>query len=110
MLTAHLTYPGLALDKFFVTDPEQDAKSFIQLVERKINFAPGFAPANPDVLATILSAKKLCFLVYSEAQLENGMKATLTLLPHENISEPTLYLDFQMDAISSVIDWKLNAV
>ena len=61
MYAAHLTYPGLALDKFSGTDPDQDAKSFIQLVERKIIYAPGVARANPDVLAKYSFRKKTLF-------------------------------------------------
>ena len=51
MAATHLAYPDLALDKFSGTDPDQEAESFIQLIERKINFALGDAPANPDALA-----------------------------------------------------------
>ena len=48
MANTHLAYPDLALDKFFGTDPDQDAESFVQLIERKINFALGDAPADLD--------------------------------------------------------------
>ena len=41
MANNHLAYPDLALDKFSGTDPDQDAESFVQLIERKINFALG---------------------------------------------------------------------
>ena len=37
MANTHLAYPDLALDKFSGTDPDQDAESFVQLIERKIN-------------------------------------------------------------------------
>ena len=43
MANTHLAYPDLAIDKFSGTDPDQDAESFIQLIERKINVAPGDA-------------------------------------------------------------------
>ena len=46
MAAAHLDYPDLAVDKFFGTDPDQDAETFIQLIERKINFALGDAPGD----------------------------------------------------------------
>ena len=46
MANTHLAYPDLAIDKFSGTDPDQDADSFIQLIERKINFALGDAPAD----------------------------------------------------------------
>ena len=51
MAAIHLAYPDLALDKFSGTDPDQDAESVIQLIERKINFALGDAPANLDAIA-----------------------------------------------------------
>ena len=35
MANAHLAYADLAIDKFSGTDPDQDAESFIQLIERK---------------------------------------------------------------------------
>ena len=51
----------MALDKFSGTDPDQDAESFIQLIERKINFAFGDAPANSDALANYNFRKKALF-------------------------------------------------
>ena len=50
MAATHLAHSDLALDKLSGSDHNQDADSFIQLVERKINFALGDAPANPDAL------------------------------------------------------------
>ena len=50
MAAAHLSYPDLAVDKFCGTDPDQDAESFIQLIERKINFAHGHAPGDAGEL------------------------------------------------------------
>ena len=38
MTKTHLVYPDLAIDKFDGTDPDQDAESFIQLIEQKVNF------------------------------------------------------------------------
>ena len=51
MRTTHLAYPDLAIDKFFGTDTDQDVEPFIQLIQRKIDFPLGDAPANPDLLA-----------------------------------------------------------
>ena len=51
MAAAHLAYTDLAVDKIFGTDPDQDAESFIQLIERKINFALGDAPGDAGELA-----------------------------------------------------------
>ena len=58
MAATHLAYPDLALDKFSGNDPDQDAESFIQLIQRKFNFALGGAPANPDALANYTFRKK----------------------------------------------------
>ena len=52
MANTHLAYPNLAWDKFSGTDPDQDAESFVQLIERNINFALGDAPADPDDLVS----------------------------------------------------------
>ena len=54
----YLAYPDLALDKFSGTDPDQDSESFIQLLERKLKFALGYAPANPDALVKLHLSKK----------------------------------------------------
>ena len=43
MANTHLAYPDLDIDKFSGTDRNQDAESFIQIIQRKINFAPGDA-------------------------------------------------------------------
>ena len=61
MANAHLAYPDLAIDKFSGTDPDQDAESFIQLIERKINFAPGDAPGDAGELANYSFRKKALF-------------------------------------------------
>ena len=61
MTNAHLAYPDLAIDKFSGTDPDQDAESFIQLIERKINFAPGDAPGDAGELANYTFRKKALF-------------------------------------------------
>ena len=58
MANTHLAYPDLAIDKFSGTDPDQDAESFIQLIERKNNFALGDAPADADELANYIFRKK----------------------------------------------------
>ena len=58
MANTHLAYPDLALDKLSGTDPDQDAESLVQLIERKINFALGDAPADPDDLVSYTFRKK----------------------------------------------------
>ena len=61
MANTHLGYPDLALDKFSGTDPDQDAESLVQLIEKKINFALGDAPADPDDLVSYTFRKKALF-------------------------------------------------
>ena len=61
MANTHLAYPNLAIDKFSGTDPDQDAESFIQLIERKINFALGDAPADAGELVNYTFRKKALF-------------------------------------------------
>ena len=61
MANTHLAYPDLHSDKFSGTDPDQDAETFVQLIERKINFALGDAPADPDDLVNYTCRKKELF-------------------------------------------------
>ena len=61
MANTHLAHPDLALDKLSGTDPDQDAESFIQLIERKINFAPGDAPADAGELVNYTFRKEALF-------------------------------------------------
>ena len=61
MAAAHLAYPDLAEEKFFGTDPDQDAEVFIQLIERKTNFALVDAPGNAGELANYTFRKKTLF-------------------------------------------------
>ena len=61
MANTDLAYPDLAIDKFSGTDPDQDAESSIQTIERKINFALGDAPADAGKLANYTFRKKALF-------------------------------------------------
>ena len=61
MANNHVAYPDLAIDKFSGTDPDQDAESFIQSIERKINFALGDAPADAGELVNYSFRKKALF-------------------------------------------------
>ena len=80
MTNTHLAYPNLALDKFSGTDPDQDAETFVQVKERKVNFALGDAPADPDDLANYTFRKKALFssllrgpaAEWSENNIENA--------------------------------------
>ena len=58
---AHLAYPDLAVDKISGTDSDQDAETFIQLIERKINFALGDAPGDAGELENHTFRKKALF-------------------------------------------------
>ena len=106
MAATHLAYPNLALDKFSGTDPDQDAESFIELIERRINFAVGDAPANPDELANYTFRKRHYFLHYSGEQKPNGTKVTTKLLPPGTTLEQVLLRDFQMAGRNFAIGWK----
>ena len=75
MAAAHIAYPDLAMDKFSGTDLDQDAESFIQLIERKINFLLETHLEMLVNLQTTLSEKKRCFHLYSEDQPLSGMRA-----------------------------------
>ena len=61
MANTHLAYPDLAIDELSGTDPDQDAEPFIQLIERKINFALGDAPGDAGELANYTIRKKALF-------------------------------------------------
>ena len=61
MAAAHLAYPDLTVDKFSGTDPDQDTEYFIQLIERKTNFALGDAPGDAGELANCTFRKKALF-------------------------------------------------
>ena len=61
MANTHLAYPDLAIDKLSGTDPDQDAESFIQIIERKFNFALGDAPGDAGELANYTFRKKALF-------------------------------------------------
>ena len=61
MANTHPAYPGLAIGKFCGTDPDQDAETFIQLIERKMNSALGDAPADAGELANYTFGRKALF-------------------------------------------------
>ena len=61
MANTHLAYPDLAIDKISGTDPDQDAESFIQLIEQKINFAFGDERADAGELVNFTFRKKSLF-------------------------------------------------
>ena len=61
MAATHLAYPDLALDMFSGNNPDQGADSFKQIIQRKIHFALGDAPANPVALTNYNCRKKVLF-------------------------------------------------
>ena len=58
MAATQLVSPDIAIDKFSGADPNQDAESFIQLIERKIHSAPRDAPGDAGELASYTFRKK----------------------------------------------------
>ena len=61
MTKALLVYPNPAIDKIFGTDPDQDVESFMQLIEREINFTLGDASGDASELANYTFRKKTLF-------------------------------------------------
>ena len=61
MANTHLADPDLAIDKFSGTDPDQDAEFFIQLIDRKVNFALGDLSADAGELANYTFRKEALF-------------------------------------------------
>ena len=106
MANTHLAYPDLAIDKFSGTDPDQDAESFIQLIEQKLTLLLETHLETRLSLQTTLSGRKRCFLLYSEDLLPSGMRATSPTPRPGIMSEQILSLDFQMDETNFGIEWK----
>ena len=111
MAAAHLAYPDLAVEKFCGTDPDQDAESFIQLIERKNNFSLGDAPVDAGELVNYTFRKKArCFLLYFEDQPLSGMRVIIPTQQRERMFEQLSSLDFQMDETKTDTAWKWNIV
>ena len=80
MAHTHLPNPNLALDNFSVTDPDQDVESYIQIIERKMNFALSDAPGAADDLANYtFKEKALYFRLYFGDQQPNGTRTTIPM-------------------------------
>ena len=107
--TTGLAYPDLAIDKFSGRDPDQDAESFIQLIERKINFALGDAPGDAVELANYTFRKKALFF-YPEDRPLSGMRITLPRLPPGWMFKQISSLDFQTGETNIDTEWKWNNV
>ena len=95
MVATHLDYPDIALDKFSVTDSDQDAELSTRLIDPKIKFALADGPANPDAFPKYTFRKKSLFLL--ELPLLSGIKATPKLPLHWRIFQRSFSLDFIMD-------------
>ena len=104
----HLAYPDLAVDKFSGTDPDQDAESFIQLIERKSTL---LLEKHLEMLVnwqTTLSGRKRSFLLYFEDQPLSGTKAILQSQQLGRMFEQLSSLDSQMDETNFDTAWKWN--
>ena len=96
MANTHLPYPDIAIDKFSGTDPDQDAEYFIQLIERKINFALGDAPGDAGELVNYTFRKKALFL-----SLLRGPAAQWY---ESNFTNATTWEDFRTIFITRISD------
>ena len=108
MANTHLAYPDLAIDKFSGTDPDQDAESFIQLIERKINFALGDAPGDAVELANYTFRKKALFSSLLRGPAADWYESNITRAMQQlgMTFDRILSLDFQMDETNFGIEWK----
>ena len=61
MAHTHLAYSDLALGDIYATDPDRDAESFLQSIERYIKLALGDPPGDADKLANYTFRKKALF-------------------------------------------------
>ena len=96
MANTHLAYPDLALDKFSGTEPDQDAESFVQLIERKISFALGDASADPDGLISYTFRKKGLFSSLLRGPAEEWYE--------NNIENATIWADTREQFITRFSD------
>ena len=96
MANAHLAYPDLAIDKFSGTGPDQDAESFIQLIERKISFALGDAPGDAGELANYNFKKKALF--------SSLLRGPATEWYESNITNATTWGDVRTNFITRFSD------
>ena len=57
----HFAYPDLALHNFSCSDSDHDVESFIQLIERKINFSLCDASGDAEELGNYFFRKRTLF-------------------------------------------------
>ena len=91
LANTHLVYLDVAIDKFSGTHPNQHGESFIQLIERKINFALGDAPGDAGELANCTFRKKALFSSLLRGPTAERYESNITNATTEQISS----LDFQ---------------
>ena len=96
MANTHLAYLDLAFNKCSDTDPDQDPESFIQLIERKINFALRDTPGDVGELANYSFRKKALF-----SSLLRGPAAEWY---ENNITNATTWENFRTNFITSFSD------
>ena len=106
MANTHLAYPDLAIDKFSGTDPDQDAESFIQLIERKISFALGDAPGDAGELVNYTFSKKALFSSLLRGPAAEWYESNITNATTWEDVRKNLSLDFQMGETNSDSEWK----
>ena len=106
MANTHLAYPDLAIDKISGTDPDQDAESFIQLIERKINFALGDAPGDAGELANYTFRKKALFSSLLRGPAAEWYESNITNATTGRMFEQISSLDSQMDETNLDTEWK----
>ena len=96
MANIHLAYLDQAIDKFSGTDPDQHAESFIQLIERKVNFALGDAPADAGELVNYTFKMKAMF-----SSLLRGLAAEWY---ESNITNATTWDDVRTNFVTGFSD------
>ena len=82
MANTHLAYPDLALEKFSVTDPEQDAKYINQLSGKNLTLNAVMHLETLKYWPSIHLGKEPSSLLCSEHKLLSGMRAKLRTLLH----------------------------
>ena len=97
MAATHPVYPDVAIDKFSGTDPDQDAETFIQLIQRKINFAVGNAPGDAGELANYTLRKKTLISSLLRGPAAEWYESNIT---SSTTWENVRTLDFQTDETS----------
>ena len=65
MTNTHLAYLDLAIDKLSGTEPNQDAETFIQLIERKIKSALGYAPPDAGDLGKLQFQEESAVFIFN---------------------------------------------